>query len=802
MSLTSKRIYEFGEFRLKVSARLLERDGKAVPLGSKAFEVLTCLVMRAGEVVTKDELLKTVWPESFVEEGNLSQHIFTLRKALGDRSAYIVTIPGRGYQFREFVQEMAELPPSPPPSPMPSPPLDPGSFTLQRTRERTHIVIEETSSGGFSQQAESPTGELSLPHPTRHRPVPLWAILTLTGLALFGAWFGLRQLAPKPPPSQRIVLAEFDNLTGDPGFDVVLGNALKIDLDQSPFMDVMGEPEELNTLRLMGRNPETALLPKVAREVCERSNRQVLITGSVASIGQKYLLTLEASDCNSGKALAGAKSEAANKEHALAALDSVSAQLRHGLGESNASLERFQVPIAQATTSSLEALKQYSIGEYLLGKMGKGESEVLPIFKSAAELDPDFAMADVAVATSYYRLGEVELAAPYYQRAFDLSGHVSEKERLYIRAHYYADDMRDVRQGIQAYRTWAEVYPSDWGPWLDLAREYSQLGQYDPAVAAAEHALALDPSRGIVYGVLANEYLHADRYADAESTAARAISIGRDSHMLHVTLFETALLQHNRAAMDRQIAQSSGKEGEWEFLDLQALAAARAGELRHAEELFQAAHDSAMREDLPGKANDILIDQASAEFDLGMVPAARSTLRELNQPSSENPQAYFLEAELGAASPPQQDLPIHGRPTDSDTLMTYVYGPLVRAEAGLHQAKPLQSIAELEPSADYEFTAGFAVIDERAKAYQMARQPEKAAIEYRKILDHPGVDPVSPLLPLAWLGLARAESQAGHIEDSKADYNKLFDQWSQADPDLPVLLAARREYATLTAPRK
>lgn len=841
MSLASRRVYQFGEFELKVSARLLSRSGKPVPLGSKAFEVLTCLVVNAGEVVTKDELLKTVWPESFVEEGNLSQHIFALRKALGDRSAYIVTIPGRGYQFTEPVRQVAETPPAPL--------ADSSSFLLQRTRERTRIVIEETSplpggtppreappplapwpsrlspnhredtgtvlssvqSGvkiavheGVAADAIHPAVEpapailFPSPYAFRRRRAWLWAVAALSAIAIFAAWFAWHRPARIKPVDQKIVLAELDNRTGDPGLDDVLRKALEIDLDQSPYIDVMSESEALGTLQLMGVKPEAAFVPAIAREVCERSNRQVLITGSVASLGQKYLLTLEATDCNSGKILAAAKAVAASKEETLAALDSVSAKLRHGLGESAASLERFQVPIAQATTSSLEALRQYSTGEYLLGRLGKEEIEVLPFFQKAVELDPQFAMAQAAVATGYFSLGEYQLAVPYYQKAFDLSSHVSEKEGLYIRAHYYADAKRDVNQGIHAYQMWAEVYPRDWGPWLDLAVEYTKLGQYDAAIAADQHALALDPTRGIVYSVLARNYMHVGRYADAESTANQALAMGKDSALLDATLFETALLDHDAAIASRAVTGKEHSQNQWDLLDLQALAVAKDGKYKRSEELFRAAYNAAIRESLPEKADGILIDQASAEHALGMDDAARTTLHRVKL-QQDNPEAPFLQAALGDISSAERALAPQGSPTNSDTLMAYVYRPRIRAEIALRQAKPLQAIAELEPAAEYEFAPGFGVIAERGEAYLQARRPEQAAAEFRKVLDHPGVDPVSPFYPLAWLGLARAESQAGRVAQSRAAYEKLFGLWSEADPDLPALLAARREYASLIA---
>jgi DNA-binding winged helix-turn-helix (wHTH) protein/tetratricopeptide (TPR) repeat protein len=839
MSLSSRRIYHFGEFRLRVSARVLERDGKPVPLGSKAFEVLTCLVMHSGEVVTKDELLKTVWPESFVEEGNLSQHIFALRRALGDRAAFIVTVPGRGYQFTETVQEVVE--------PAAPAPVDSGTFLLQRTRERTHIVIEETSSAGPASASNPPVAvpsdslsrnederttilraarpgtqvtvpegatlntrewpgqsgadQLGLPGRARRGRISPWAIVAVSGVALVAGWFTWRRFVRPPAVNQRVVLAELDNRTGDAGFDVVLRNALEIDLDQSPYMDVMGAAEEMNTLRLMGRSMETALVPAVAREVCERSNRQVLIAGSVASVGQTYLLTLEATDCDSGKILAGAKVEAARKEQLLAALDSASAKLRRGLGESAESLERFQVPIAQATTSSLEALQQYSIGEYLLGRIGKEENEVLPFFQRALELDPQFAMASAAIATGYFSLGESELAGPYYQKAFDLSGQVSEKERLYIRAHYYSDDKRDVRQGIQAYQMWAETYPRDWGPWLNIANEYSQVGFYNAAIVAGERALQLDPSRGIVYSVLARDYLHVGRYADAEATAKRAELLGRDSNMLHATLFETALLEHDQAAANREIGWSEGKEGEWNFLDLQALAAAKDGRYKRAEELFRTAYDAAISENLPEKADDILIDEASADFDCGMTADARAALKRVSLRQPESPAAALVQAELGDAPSAEHALAAYGDPGETDTLLSFVDGPRIRGEIALNGRKPQEAIADLQPALEYDFAGGFATIAERGDAYLKAKQPEKAAIEYRKILDHPGVDPVSPLYPLARLGEARAEAQGGNVAQSKADYEALFVEWKDADPDLPVFVTTRREYAALSAAR-
>jgi DNA-binding winged helix-turn-helix (wHTH) protein len=842
MSLTSMRIYEFGEFRLKVGARLLERDGQPVALGSKAFEVLTCLVLDAGSVVTKDKLLTTVWPESFVEEGNLSQQIFALRRALGDQAKIIVTVPGRGYQFTARVREVPDLPSAPV--------VDSGTFLLQRTRERTHIVIEETAGPESavvpsSEQGMSTSSQVSglaanrvdpgaasifdlegpqsvggwtansvsaddgakarrreeqpaLPPSPRARRVWPWAA---AGVMLVGGCIFAARSLLRVPVNQRVVIAELENHTQDPGLDAVLRNALEIDLDQSPYIDVMGEGEALSTLSLMGRKPDTRFVSDVAREVCQRSNRQVLIAGSVASVGRSYLLTLEATDCASGKILAGTKAEINSKDQMLASLDAASASLRKALGESAESLERFQVPIAQATTSSLEALQQYSMGEYLLGRMGKEEGEVLPYFQRAVELDPQFAMAQAAIATGYYSLGEYALAAPYYQRAFDLSGHVSEKERLYIRAHYYSDDQRDLRQGLRVYEMWADTYPRDWGPWIDMADGHSQLGQYSAAVAAARHALKLDSSRGIIYGVLARAYMHQGRYTDAQSTANTAFSLGKDSNMLHATLLEIALAQNDEVAINREVAWSHGREGEWDFLNLQALAAAQQGRYSAATELFQAAYASALAENLPEKANGILIGEASAFFDLGLDTSARDALLQTTENDSAAPEEAYVRAELQGNAQAGRSLVAYSSSGTQDTLTMSVDSPRIRARIALNQGKPMEAIAELRTIGDYEFSEGYSAAAELAEAYLTARQPAKAAAEYQRILDHPGVDPVSPLMPLARLGLARAEAQTAQTKQSKADYEALFAEWRQADADLPILSVAHREYLALTQTR-
>jgi eukaryotic-like serine/threonine-protein kinase len=795
MSLLVKHLYRFGPFNLDAEQRLVRRDDSRIALPPKAFDLLLYMVRNPLRLLTKEELLRAVWPDSFVEEGNLSQNIFLLRKALTSTQKdfrYIITIPGRGYQFASDVELVSQ----PPQNEINRSDDD---VVLSSVRSTMHIVVHEEIDDALAVPAFVERRRPMLAAAARKRRGVRYVAAALLALAAgtgaFLWWKNHRQ----QPASQKIVLADFDNRTGDATFDVVLRKALEIELGQSPYMDVMTERQAVGTLQLMGRKQDAPLTQDVAIEVCQRSNRQVMLKGSIANLGRDYLLTLQAIDCFTGRKLAEAKAEATGKEKVLGALDLVADKLRHGLGESGESVEQFQVPIARATTSSLEALKAYSIGEDMVGNTGKEETETLPIFQRSIELDPQFAMAYAAVATDYFNLNESKLALPYYQKAFDLSEQVSEKEKLYIRAHYYADARKDLEQGIKEYQLWAETYPRDWGPWLNIAKAYTQLGQYTPAIAAAEQTLKLDSVHTINYTVLAQAYMRANRFSDAKATALRAEAIGRESYGLHALLFQIAFIEHDQAAMSREVAWSQGRPSAWYSLQVQAFAAATAGRYKQAEDLFHAAYDVAERENLAEAADDILISQASMEFEVGFPDVARATLNRVKGQDSDNPDLAFYKAKLGDIPFAERFLAARDGSNHPGTLMTHVDAPEIRAEIDLRRAKPQDAIAELQMTTPYELARGLKIFSLRGEAYMRVNQPELAVAEYKKLLAHQGVDPVSPLFPLAHLWLAEAEAQAGHLDDSRLEYEIFFAVWKDVDKDLPVLTAARREYMTLNA---
>ncbi|MGB6744932.1 MAG: winged helix-turn-helix domain-containing protein [Terracidiphilus sp.] len=790
MSFLLSDLYRFDEFELSRSRRTLLRNGQQVSLLPKTFEVLSCLVNNPGRVVSKEEILKSVWPESFVEENNLTQHISLLRKALTDRSSFIVTIPGRGYQFTAKVA--AELQPGIGMAAAGDLSAAAGNGVIHRNPENA--------------QAAEPSAVPSASGPARvsriARAVPRWAWLSAAALLMaaavgFSAW----KRWEKPPEMRKVLVADFANATGDATFDHTLKRALEIDLEQTPYIDVMSEREAMNALELMGRSRDTAISPDVAREICERSNRQVLLTGDVVPMGHEYLLTVEATDCDSGGQLTAAKAEAGSKERVLAALDEVADRVRRGLGEPSQSMESYQVPIIQATTASLDALRSYSIGQSM-DAQGKNETETLPFYQHAVELDPQFAMAYGAMGNEYYNLSEPNLAAQFYKKAFDLSDRVSAKEKLVLQAHYYSEGEQDMEQGINIYRQWTETYPSDWVPWVDLANDYTQIGQYAPAIAAGQQALRTQPDRAINYSVLARALKRANRFAEARQVGAEAVRRGKDSAGLHASLYEMAVVAGDASAIAAETqwaaSNNSGWYG-WYFIFLRAEAAAAAGRRAQADDLYHGAWEAAERENLEEAADDILVSQATVELSFGLPSAARATLSRVHDPNADSPDLAVVRAELGDLSVAERFLAAHSADAHPGTLRANVDLPRVRASVAIAHAKPLEAIAALEPARPYEL-ASYAVPDERAEAWLKAARPELALIEYQKILVNQGVDPLSTLYPLAHLGMARAYQRQNKVAESRAEYERFFAAWKDADGDAPVLKQARAEYARLGKP--
>jgi tetratricopeptide (TPR) repeat protein len=427
---------------------------------------------------------------------------------------------------------------------------------------------------------------------------------------------------------------------------------------------------------------------------------------------------------------------------------------------------------------------------------GKGETETLPFYQHAVELDSQFAMAWGAMANEYYNLGEYNRASENYKKAFDFSDHVSAKEKLILQAHYYAEGRSDLEQGIRVYKQWGETYPNDWTPWVDLANEYTQIGDYAEAVTAGKRALELEPNRSINYSVLARAYLRLNRLDDARSVGREAVRRQKDSPGLHATLYTIAIAEHDQDAIARETqwgASSTDPWHRWFFPYLRAEAASSIGREKEADGLFQQAWEAAQNANMTEDGDDILVDQATIQLSLGLGDAAQATLRRTRNLDTSDPDFAVVRAKLGDTNPAEHFLAAHGSAATAGTQTVAMDLPRIRSALALLNGKPLDAVSALEPALPYDLAA-YAIPTQRAEAYLKGSQPEFAILEYNKILANPGIEALSALYPLAHLGMARAYALERNNTNSRAEYNKFFDLFKAADPDLPVVRQARIEY--------
>jgi len=773
MPVVSKGLYRFNEFELNPSGRAFLRRGKPVWLSPKAFEVLTCLVVNSGRVVTKDELLKAVWPDSFVEESNLAQHISALRKAFGEKSNFIATIPGRGYQFTAAVEAES--------SPVLHAGAPAGEILVQGVRERTHMVIEESSL--------APPEKISRFHVSAR-----WvaASLLIAALIAVGVTYEMERLS-KPPELRKVVIADFLNLTGDPSFDHSLNSALAVGLGQSPYIQLMSTNEEHSALVTMEKAPDTPLLGDTALEVCRRNDYEALLNGKIEQSGIRYELTMEVIGCVTGKSLAVFRAEAAYKDAVLNTLDDLALRVRRKLGESSQSIEQFQVPLREATTFSFEALKAYDTGSEL-GNAGKYE-ESIKYFQKAAELDPKFAAVQASLGVAYYDLGATDKAAAYLKKAFDLSSNTTELEKIFIRSTYYIMVERNLPAGRQSFREWTQAYPAQESPWIDLADVEMQLGNFPGAIEAAEHGVRYAENRPpLSYATLAQAYMRQNRFADAKRTIAEAQALGKDSPLAHHVLLQIAMMEQDRGALEREIEWSNKNPQLYWSLETQAIFEASQGRYRRSEELFENGIADAQKEVGTEVADNLRLVEAEVEIELGRTAKAKELLRQIKGRDDFDfaiDSAWIGNPSAGQAILRKPEQFPHG------TFEHNVYLPEIRSLIALDRGDKAGAVAALEPSAPYELAIS-EVIYLRAQAFLAARQGAKAQEEFQKLIDHPALDDAPyPRNTLAHLGLARAYALEDNTSASQDEYKKFFALWRDADANVPALEQAHREFAHL-----
>ena len=622
----------------------------------------------------------------------------------------------------------------------------------------------------------------------------LCAVLIASGL-----YYRSHQQSKRLTDKDTIVLADFDNTTSDPVFDGTLRQGLSVELEQSPFLSLVTDEQIQQTLSLMGKN-EAKVTPAVAREVCQRRGSNAVLDGSIGQIGSQYLLTIKAINCASGEVLASTESQAADKNQVLGALGSAASEIRSRLGESLSSLQKYNAPLEEVTTSSLPALQAYSQAMKAFGE--KGGTAPIPFFKRAIELDPNFAIAYTALGVTYSDLGESSLATENLRKGFALRERTSESERYLISSLYYSEGAEELDKADEVYEEWAQAYPRDSIPQNNLGADYLYLGQYDRAVPYFNKSLHLDPDAGQSYAGLSGAYLGLGRLAESREVYERAIARKVEIPQIHEVRYQVAFLEGDTAEMQRQVAWGTGQPGgEDQLLSLQSDTEAYAGHFGRAQSLSQSAFNSAQRYGLYEVAAGWLLHAALLRAEVGEFASVgedvASALRVGSNLSLQTTAAMTL-ALAGESNRAQAIADDVGKKAPINGELNRYWVPAIRAEIELNRDRGQQALELLKPASGYEFgLLSLYPVYVRGKAYLKVRDGQQAAAEFQKIIDHHSIVTNDILGALAHLQLGRAYVLQGETAKATLAYQDFLTLWKAADPDIPIFIAAKSEYAKL-----
>lgn len=639
----------------------------------------------------------------------------------------------------------------------------------------------------------------------------LWGPIVAAGVlaALSAAGYYHFRGGPKLTDKDTIVLADFTNTTSDPVFDDTLRQGLAVQLEQSPFLNMIPEQEIQQTLQMMDKKPDTKLTPEIALELCRRTGSGAVLNGSVARVGTQYLLTLEAVNCASGASLASAEATASDENHVLESLGKVSVEIRNRLGESLGTVRKFDTPLEQATTPSLEALKAFSSGIRVINT--KGSDAAIPFFQHALALDPKFALAYAYLGIMENDILEPSEAAEYQRKAYELRGRASEVERYSITATYEDQVAGNIEKAAEACQLWIQAYPRAYHPHDLLAGLIlPTIGEYQQSVAEATEAIRLNPDFPIPYFQRMSSDIALNRIDGARATYRQAVARKLTNPLFEIGLYEIAFLDNDAAGMAQQVANAKGMPGfEDQLINLEADTAAYWGRLRDARELTRRAIDSAERAGLKDAALTYTVTSGLREAWFGNKDEARRRVAAALSGSPPRDVLYLAALALaysGEDARAQTLADELGRRFPEDTIVQFNYLPTLRAKFALDKGNASEAIKRLGIAAPYElggstespfnWTVMYPVYV-RGEAYLAGRQGPAAAAEFQKILDHRGIILNQPIGALAHLGLARAYVLQGDAPKARAAYQDFFTLWKDADPDIPVLMKAKAEFANL-----
>lgn len=767
---STKELYEFGPFRVDAEKEIVVRAGEPVPLTPKTFQILLVLIRNNREVVTKDDLMKTVWPDTFVEEANLSRNIFMLRKALGESAQdhrYIVTVPGRGYRLAESVRMVP----------------DQELSVVAASHARMQLEVKDT-------------------RPWR------W-VATIAALAIVASGFVLyryfSQRRAKLSATDTVVLADFNNSTRDPVFDQTLRQGLAIQLEQSPFLSIIPDQRIQHVLRLMGQSPNTRLTTEIARGICERTGSAAVLEGSIALIGSQYVVGLTATTCRDGRMLDQEQVQAANKEEVLSALSQVASRFRKRIGESLNTIQEHNTPLDEATTPSLEALEAYSTGWQL--HRTTGTMAALPFLQRAVEIDPNFALAHATLGREYANIDEFDRAAESSARGWQLQNHASDPEKFFIAATYQILATGNLEQARQTCEAWAHAYPRDATPRTMLAGFPNKAsGRYEQAIAWAQQATELNPDFAIAYYNLAVNNFYLGRIEEAENTLRRAAGRGLQIDEYLMLEYDIAFLKNDKTGMQKAADLARERSGgEAWIANREANTLAYSGQLHQAKALFQRSVDQDMQQALPERAALWDAGESLREAWFGntadAIARANAALKLSNNSEVEYGAALALAIVKDARAESLAENMEKRFPENS--VVRFSYMPVLRARIALNHGDTSKAIEALQVAVPYELGATHELIGAlypiymRGEAYLAAGRGTEAAVEFQKILNHREVVGSDPIGALAHLQLGRACALAGDKAKAKAAYEDFFKLWRDADPGIPLLKQARAEYQRL-----
>jgi eukaryotic-like serine/threonine-protein kinase len=751
------RVVRFGVFEVDLQEAELRKSGIRIKLQEQPFQILAMLLERPGQTVTREELQRQFWPANTLVDvdHSLNASIKKLREALGDDSEnprFIETLHRRGYRFIAPVNSHSE----------------PTMAPVQGVRRKWAVVPA------------------------------LISIATLVTASYFYFHRG-----PKLTDRDTIVLSDFDNKTGDAVFDDALKQGLSVQLEQSPFLDLISERRVNETLKLMGRPAGERLTPEVTHEVCQRTGSKAMLTGSIAGLGSRYVIGLKAVNCNTGDVLAEAQEQAAGKEAVLKALDAAAVSLRSNLGESLSSVQKYATPLEEATTSLLEALQVYSLG--MKTSSVKGGTAALPFFKRAAELDPNFAMAYRMMSTIYRDRNEPGRAAEYARKAYNLREKVSERERFLIESAYYSNVTGELDKAAQTYELWHQTYPRDDWPCRGLGVMSYALGDWEKALEEFREALRLEPNNVFNYRNLGHSYTSLNRLDEAEAVFKEAEKHKLEGELLLRSRYRLAFLKGDAAQMAQLVSAAMGKPGTEDLLlATQADTEGWYGKLKNAHELTRRAMDSAQHSDAKEGAAGYQVLAALREVESGNREQARA---EANAAVRLAPNrdvraiAALTLARAGETAGADKLATELDKSFPLDTLVQRFWLPTIRAAVALERKDPNQAIELLKGTSQIELSSQIGPVMSpayvRGEAYLMLLDSKRAAGEFQKFVDHRGLVVNFPWGALARLGLARAFALQGDTTKTKTAYQDFLTLWKDADPDIPILKEAKAEFAKL-----